>query len=166
MRQLVTCVTTIAISVLAVAACSSGGTGREATTPTGPTTPTDTTKKVTPPLPVLDSIRRGVYDQNNVLHLYPDTLDVIPPFAGAVGSFAFTGIIAFTSSGPVTDAASMQGFYGAFVVTSDNPLVITPGGNCSASDGSPCLTFKGMQGSANVKLSLGSKSRTTLVIVH
>ncbi len=165
-RPLVIYSLTLVTAVLAAAACGSKGTVGGATTPTGPTAPADTSKKSTPPLPVLDSLRRGVYDQNNILHFYPDTLDVTPPSVGAVTSFPFTGFIAFTSAGPITDAPSMQGFFGAFVVTSDNPPVIAPGGNCNGGDGSPCLTLKGAQGNANVTVSLGSKNLITLIRVH
>ena len=160
------------IAVLAVvafigAACSSGsgGGGNGATTPTGPPTPVDTSKKVTPPPVHLDSLNRGIYDQNNVLHLYPDSLVITIPFQGASGSTSFSNVIAYTSSGIVTDPASMSGMFGAMVLSSDTPSVITPGGNCNG-QGWPCMTFTGVFGRATVTFTMGGKSIAVPVIVN
>jgi hypothetical protein len=151
----------LSVLVVAVAACSGGS------APTGITTPPpDTTKVPPPPVAVLDSLRRGFYDQNNVLHLYPDTMNITPPFVGAVGSFELSGFVAFTSVGIITDAASIQGFFGVFAVASDNPAIVAPHGTCTGGDGSPCLTLMGARGNATVTVSLGGKSLGTVVAVH
>jgi hypothetical protein len=148
--------------VLAIAACS-GGAGGNAITGT---TPPDTTKKTPPPpASTLDSVRRGVYDNNNVLHLYPDTLQIQMPVRGAVFSVAMANAIAFTSNGVVTDAASMQGMYGAFVLSSDTPSVVTPGGSCGGG-GWACMMVQGTPGTSHVTLTLGTKSVTVVVLVQ
>jgi hypothetical protein len=152
----------IVTAVCAAAACSGGGSG--ATTPTDPPPPKDTTTKVTPPPAVLDSLRLGVYDQNNVLHLYPDTVAEGLPHLGSLGSIPFAGVIAFTSVGPITDPSSIQALFGAMTLSSDNPAVISPGGSCGG-PGWPCMTLMGVLGSAHITFSVGGKSLTEVVTV-
>ena len=152
-------------AVFAVAgACSAGNSGNGAAALTGPTTPKDTTPKVTPSTVKLDSLNRGVYDQNNVLHFYPDSLIVTIPFRGFAVSQPFTNVIAFTSNGIVTDPFSMQGMFGTMTLASDDPTIVTFGGFCDSS-GWPCIKLTGNFGRANVTVFLGGKSIVVPVII-
>ena len=151
-----------------LSACSGGR--DTATTLTQPTVPKDTTHKVTTPTATLDSINRGYYDANNVLHIYPDSFMVTVsgrPGGGPGGTFSvpMTNFLAFTNNGVVTDPFSMQGMFGPMTLTSDNPAIVTPGGFCDGS-GWPCLKFIGPNGSANVTVSLGGKSMVVPVILQ
>jgi hypothetical protein len=155
----------ISTMLLLAGACSAGSSGNAATTPTGPTTPKDTTSKPVTPAATLDSLNRGFYDQNNVLHFYPDSLEIMIPFAGAAFSIPFTNVIAFTSKGIVTDPSSMQGMFGAITLASDDPTILTFGGFCDSS-GWPCLRLTGKFGRASVTVLMGGKSIVVPVIIN
>jgi hypothetical protein len=144
---------------VALAACSG------ATAPTAVVTPPQNTPPHgTPTVAVLDSMRLGMVDANSILHLYPDTLEVLLPHANMTFAVGFSGLVAFTNIGPMTDPSTIQALFGGFHLSSDNPAIVTPGGNCGTA-GWPCMTLTGATGSANVTVSVGGKVLTAVVVI-